>query len=272
MSYANVNGVKLYYEVHGEGTETIVFSHGLLWSGKMFAKQVEALKSKYRCVVYDHRGQGRSEVTPSGYDIENIYQDAVALIQHLNLAPCHFAGLSMGGFVAMRMAARNPELIKSLILMETSADPEPFKFKYNLMNTIVRLFGVKTVTHRVMPIMFGKTFLNDPQRTEEYNFWRNELENNQKTIVRAVQGVIDRKPVFEELSNIACPTLIMVGDEDVATVPAKAKRIQQQIPQAQLVIIRGAGHTSSVEQAEQVNEALRRFLTNTLEKNQKLSS
>ena len=102
MPHIKVNNVKLYYEESGSGTETIVFSHGLLWSGKMFAAQVEHLESRYRVITYDHRGQGRSEVTEQGYDMETVAEDAAELIKALNVAPCHFVGLSMGGFVGMR--------------------------------------------------------------------------------------------------------------------------------------------------------------------------
>lgn len=262
MPQVEVNGTKLFYEIYGNGPETIVFSHGLLWSGKMFEKQVDALKSKYCCVVYDHRGQGRSNVPPSGYDMETIYQDAVELIKTLNLSPCHFAGLSMGGFVAMRIAARNPKLIKSIILMETSADDEPFKFKYNVLNTIVKLLGVSVITSKVMPIMFGQKFLTDPSRKEEYDIWKRHLQSNKKTIVRAVEGVITRQPVYDELPNITVPSLVMVGDQDVATIPEKSERICSQIPQAKFVKIIGAGHSSSVEEPKQVNQAILTFLDN----------
>lgn len=260
MPTINVNGVNLYYEITGKGEETIVFSHGLLWSGQMFAEQVKYFQDGYRCVTYDHRGQGRSEVTASGYDMETVYQDAVALIEQLNLTPCHFVGLSMGGFVAMRIAARRPELLKSIILMETTADPEPNTFKYNILNAIVKLFGVKVVTHSVMKIMFGKTFIADNQRNELRQKWVKKLQSNQKTITRAVEGVITRKGVFDEIANISLPTLVMVGDEDVATIPEKSKRIHQQIKNSKLVIIKGAGHTSSVEEPEQVCKAMEEFL------------
>lgn len=260
MPTININGANLYYEVHGEGPETILFSHGLLWSGKMFEKQVEFFKNKYRCVTYDHRGQGQSEVTDTGYDMENMAKDAIALIEELELEPCHMVGLSMGGFVTMRVAARRPDLLKSVILLETSADPEPNTFKYALLNTIVKLFGVSIVQGQVMPIMFGQTFLKDPNRKEELDQWRKELLKNQKTIVKAVQGVIDRDGVYEEITQIDLPTLIMVGDEDVATIPAKAERIHGQIKESKLVTIAGAGHSSSIEQPEQVNQAISEFL------------
>src|SRR5260370_14114934 len=123
MPIISVNGAALYYEEHGTGPEIIVFAHGLLWSCRMYDAQVALLKERYRCVAFDFRGQGQSEVTRSGYDMETLYEDAVALINQLGCAPCHFLGLSMGGFIGLRLAARHPELMPSLILLETSADP-----------------------------------------------------------------------------------------------------------------------------------------------------
>jgi 3-oxoadipate enol-lactonase len=260
MPTLNVNGVNIHYEISGKGAETIVFSHGLLWSGAMFAEQVKLFQDRYTCVTYDHRGQGQSEVTNDGYDMETVYQDAVGLIEKLHLAPCHFAGLSMGGFVGMRIAARRPDLLKSLMLLETTADPEPNTFKYNILNAIVKLLGVKIVTQPVMKIMFSKTFLSDANKTEIRQAWTKKLQNNKKTITKAVEGVISRKGVFDEIANISLPTLIIVGDEDMATIPEKSYRMHQQIKNSELVIVKGAGHTSTVEEPVQVCKAMDTFL------------
>jgi len=260
MPTINSNGAEIYYEIHGIGPETIVFSHGLLMSGKMFKAQVDYFKARYRCVIYDHRGQGRSQVTEDGYDIDNLTSDAIGLIKELNLGPCHLVGLSMGGFVAMRLAARHRELLKSLILLATSAEIEPFKFKYNLLNTIVKLFGVKAVIGKVMPIMFGQTFLNDPNRQDEVNFWKGEILNNQKTITKSVSGVIQREMVSKELDNVSVPTLVIAGDEDVATTLEKSRNIKLKIPQAHLAVIKRAGHSSTIEEPRQVIEAIEVFL------------
>ncbi len=212
----------------------------------MFYKQVAHLKSRYRCVVYDHRGQGRSQVTEGGYDMDALYADAVGLIEALDLGPCHFAGLSMGGFVGMRVAARRPDLLKSLILMDTSCQEEPFKQKYNTLVSVVKLMGIGAVAGKVMPIMFGTPFLEDKARASERKEWHGYLKQNKKTIVRAVQGVIDRKGIEDELPNIQLPTLVMVGTHDVATVPEKAAHIHELIAGSTLVHLEGAGHTASI--------------------------
>ena len=263
MPKLRVNGAEIYYEDVGSGSQTIVFAHGLLWSCRMFDGQVTALKDRYRCISFDFRGQGQTEVTKDGYDMDTLYEDAAALIETLNLAPCHFAGLSMGGFIGMRLAARRPELLRSLILMETSADPEPTENipRYRQLGMVARYTGLRPVAGRVMPIMFGRTFMSDPTRAADRKLWQQRMAgNDRKGILNALNGVIERQPIYDELGYVTLPTLIMVGDEDVATIPAKAQRIHGAIVGSRLVTIPHAGHTSSVEQPQAVTAAIEEFL------------
>lgn len=255
----------LHYDDTGPASsgETIVFSHGLLWSGAMFAAQVEALRDRYRCISYDHRGQGRSDdVECRNIDLGTVTADAITVVERVARAPVHFVGLSMGGFVGMRIAARRPQLLRSLTLIETSADPEPDAnvLRYRALNLVAQTLGVKVVASQVMPIMFGKTFLTDPARAAEREAWRARLASNRRSIYRAVNGVIERESVFPELGRIVAPTLVMVGEEDVATVPAKAERIARAIAGAELVRIPHAGHSSAIEAPARVSQALEHFL------------
>jgi pimeloyl-ACP methyl ester carboxylesterase len=268
MPKTNINGADIYYEEHGQGQETIVFSHGFLMNGRMFDHQVHALKDRFRCITYDHRGQGRSEVTESGYDIDSITEDAHVLIDYLDAAPCHFVGLSMGGFVGMRLAFRHPGLLKSLTLLETSADPEDANkvTKYKLLNLVARWFGLRIAVGQVMPILFGQTFLHDPAREQEKEAWRESMiATDRLGLSRTLLGFVDRESVRDECRLISLPTLIIVGEEDVATPLAKAQRIQEQIPDSELVIIPNTGHSSPVENPEAVNAALEKFLVRQLD-------
>jgi len=258
-----VNEAALYYEEHGTGSETIVFAHGLLWSCRLFDAQVALLKERYRCVAFDFRGQGQSEVTRSGYDMETLYEDAIALIEQLGCAPCHFLGLSMGGFIGLRLAARHPEFLRSLILLETTADPEPSEHvaKYKQLTFVARWFGLGLVVDRVMPVMFGRTFLGDPVRAGERREWRHRMsENHRLGITRATTGVITRQGIESEIDKITVPTLILVGDEDVAVPPVHSQRLHEHIAGSRLEIIPRAGHTSTVEEPTAVNGAITNFL------------
>jgi len=262
MPSVQVNGTELHYEdTGGEGRETLVFSHGLLLDRRMFDAQAEHFRDRYRVMRYDHRGQGRSARPKArSIDMETLYEDAVALIQHLGIAPCHFVGLSMGGYVGLRLLARRPDLLRSAILLDTSAGPETGDARFRLLNLVARWFGPQPVAKRVLPVMFGRTFLTDPERAAERDLWRQRLLHLDRGIWRAVNGVIERKGVAEELGPPGVPTLIVVGEEDVATPPVLAERLHAALPGSQLVRIPRCGHSSSIEAPRAVNRAIDDFL------------
>lgn len=264
MPMIEVNGTKLYYEDTGPGStgETIAFSHGLLWSTELFAPQIAALRGRYRCVAWDHRGQGRSDPDHRHtISLELVWHDATRLLEQLGCGPVHFCGVSMGGFVAMRMAAFRPELVRSLLLLETSAEQEPLENvgKYRMLTRAVRLLGARLLMRRVQPIMLGKTILTDPTRRGEVERFT-EVMSRRKDIWRAVNGVIDRAPIHGDLGRITAPALIVVGDEDAATPPEKAERLAAGLRGAKLVRVPRAGHSSTVEEPAAVTAAIEDFL------------
>ncbi|MEM7061493.1 MAG: alpha/beta hydrolase [Pseudomonadota bacterium] len=264
MPHADINGARVHFSDTGGDGEALIFSHGLLFSGAMFADQVDHFRDRYRCITFDHRGQGQSEVTGDGYDIETLTADAAGLIRHLDAAPCHFVGLSMGGFVGMRLAAREKELLRSLTLLDTTADPErqDNKNKYSMLNIVARWIGLWAVIGRVMPIMFGQTFLNDPARRSEKERWAKAIVANHRIgITRAVKGVIERTGCSGLLDAIDLPVGIGVGDEDVATEPVKSERLHKAIKNSDFTVFKGAGHSSTIETPNQVNALIERTIT-----------
>ncbi len=265
MTTLELNGTTLYYEDTGPGStgEVIVFSHGLLWGTELFAPQIQALRSRYRCIAWDHRGQGKSAADHRhAIGMELVWQDAVLLLEALCRGTrVHFCGLSMGGFVGMRMASRRPDLLRSLILIETSSEPEPLANlgRYRLLTRVVRLLGARVVKRSVARIMLGETILTDPGRRSEVGRLT-QLMTRRTDIWRAVNGVIDRAGIHDELARIALPTLVLVGDEDRATPRAKSEKIASAIAGATLVQIARAGHSSTVEEPAAVTAALESFL------------
>jgi 3-oxoadipate enol-lactonase len=261
MPTLGVDGVELHYEERGQGVP-IVFSHGLLWSGTMFDAQTAALSSRFRCISYDHRGQGRSSTSPEPYDMERLTADAATLIEKLGAAPCHFVGLSMGGFVGLRLAARRPELLRTLTLVESAAGAEQaFNIvKYRAMSAVARLFGYGPLIGAVMRIMFGRSFLDDAARAPERERLRAELLRLEPVRVdAALDAVIRRPPLDAELARIATPTLVLHGDEDRAIPMARAVATARAIPGARLVVVPRAGHSSSLEAPDAIARELAAF-------------
>jgi pimeloyl-ACP methyl ester carboxylesterase len=257
-----VDGAEIHYEDSGGTGEPVVFAHGLLWNTRLFRFQVEALRAEYRCIAFDFRGQGKSEVTDRGYDIETLARDTEQLIEKLEAAPCHFVGLSMGGFVGIRLAARRPALLRSLSLLDTAADAEPLlnRPKYAAMAALSRVLGFAPFVPQVEKIMFGKSFLEDPSREAMRRDLRGQLLANDRTgTARAVGGILWRKSIEGLLPRIEVPTLVLSGEEDVAIRPARSRRTADAIRGARFQTIPRAGHSSTLENPEAVTGALRKF-------------
>lgn len=255
-----VNGARYHFDDTGGGPEAVVFGHGLLWSGAMFAPQVEALRGRYRCVTFDFRGQGRSEVTERGYGMDALYDDVSKLVDHLGLERFHYVGLSMGGFIGLRFALRQPARLRSLTLLDSAGDAEPWanRPKYRAMALVARALGFKPLLGPISKIMLGASTLADRPRTAALQAELAKVDILGAT--RATIGVVERPSLMAELGRTSTPTLVLHGEEDRAIVPARARATAARIPGAQVVLVPRAGHSSSLENPEGVTAALRDFL------------
>jgi pimeloyl-ACP methyl ester carboxylesterase len=190
--------------------------------------------------------------------IEQCTADATALIEGLG-APVHFVGLSMGGFVGMRVAARRPDLVRSLALLGTAADPEPPEnvSRYRLLNLAARLLGVTgPLADRVVAIMAAESTRTDPARAAELAEVRSQLVANQRSIWKAVNGVLERDGCEHELSQIRCPTTVIRGTEDAAIALPRARRLHEAIAGSRWREVPRAGHSATLEAPAEVNALL----------------
>ena len=263
MPTIKVNGVNLFYKESGSGPETIVFSHGFLMDHTMFEPQRAAFEKQYRVIAYDHRAQGQSEDPGRGYDMSTLADDAAMLVRGLKAAPCHFVGLSMGGFVGMRLAAHHPDLVRTLTLMNTTAMREKYfsRLKYNILAQMVRMFSPGPFTPIAVKELFGRTSRSSPQRREMLNEWTAKLRARPKNVAYSLKAVMNRRQIrADELAAIQCPTLVITGDEDTAQPPANSASLFTGIRGARMINIPGAGHSSSLEQPEAVIAAVRELL------------
>jgi 3-oxoadipate enol-lactonase len=257
-----VNGAELFYKESGRGPETIVFSHGFLMDHSMFEPQRAAFEGQYRVIAYDHRGQGQSQDPGHGHDMETLTEDAAALIRELQAGPCHFAGLSMGGFVGIRLAARHPDLVRSLTLMGTGAEKEPLpsRIRYGFLAQLVKLVSPAPFTPIAQKELFGVTTRNSPAQRPMLDEWTAKLRLRPRNIAKSLLGVMNRKGVTRELGSIRCPTMVIVGEDDTAQPPRNAERLASGIQGARLVRIPGCGHSSSIEAPDAVTAAMREVL------------
>jgi 3-oxoadipate enol-lactonase len=260
---ATVNGTTLAYDDTGpRNGVALVFSHSLFFNRSMFRHQVERFSADYRVVVYDNRGQGESMPAPQELlDMDTLTEDAAALIEHLDLAPCHVLGNSMGGFVALRLAARRPELLRSAVALGSSAEEEHKLAEFGPLVEHMQRHATTDVIDTLMYIMLGDTTLTDPAKEELRQEWRTYMLGLPPAIGDAAYGVIHRKNVVDELAGAAVPVLAIAGAQDHAyPPPLSSQRIADVVPNGRCVTVPHAGHSVALEQPEAVNEHLARHL------------
>lgn len=252
----------------GSGPETVVLSHSYLVDHRQFEAQIEALSNRFRVVAFDHRDHGASDRATASYDLDRLVADAEAVIDATDAAPCHFVGLSTGGFAGMRLALRSPQLLHSLTLMDTSGQAEPLvaRTKYRALLAILGLAGTRPVLGSAMRSMFSSRFLRDPSRQSEVGTWRSRIAGNDpQALIRFGRAIFARDDVLEQLRHLQTPTLVVVGEQDRSLPVSRARALAAAIPTARLEIVPDAGHLSTIEQPEQINGLLLGFLDDVAE-------
>jgi 3-oxoadipate enol-lactonase len=201
MAMIDVNGTTLAYDETGPNDATaIVFSHSLFLDRHMFDYYLANLSSNYRVVTYDHRGQGESATAPlEELDMDTLTADAAALIQALDLGPCHFAGNSMGGFISLRLAARRPDLLRSAIALNSSAEVEHELAAFEPLVEAMKTTGTDELIDALMHIMFGDTSI--AQQTPQAKHWRSHMLALPNSIGNSAHQVIHRRAILDELAS-----------------------------------------------------------------------
>ena len=259
----NAGDAELFVREVGEGPEAVVLSHSYLVDHRQFDAQIAALSGEHRVVAYDQRDHGQSDRAGKGYDLDTLVSDAEAVIDQLSAAPCHFVGLSTGGFVGMRLAVRRPEQLRSLTLMDTSAERETWfqRAKYRALLTVLGIAGTGPVLRSAMSAMFSRTFLRDPEKQDEVAIWRQRIGGEDAdALIRFGKAIFAREEFVDQLRELELPTLVLVGAQDRSLPPRHSRTIADTVPGAQLVVIPDAGHLSTIEQPDAVNEVLLPFI------------
>jgi pimeloyl-ACP methyl ester carboxylesterase len=226
----------------------------------MWDAQVERLSDHYRVIAPDLRGFGRS-IRHDPFSIESLADDIHLFLEQLGAVPCVLAGLSMGGYVALAYAKKYQSDLRGLILVDTkaAADTAEGKQGRQKMIDLARLSGAQGVAEQMLPKMLAPGTLQS--RPDVVKSMRTMMEGcSPQTIEHALVAMRDRPDRTGELPSIKVPALVIVGDGDAIIPPDVAEGMSTAIPSAKLETIRGAGHMSPMEQPEQVNRAIERFM------------
>lgn len=256
MSTAVLNGIKLYYEVYGQGTP-LVLMHGFAGTAESWKPQIPALSAKYRLILYDARGHWRSESPRSAdlYSHDIFADDLRALLDHLDAEAAIVGGLSMGGVIALTYYFKHPERVRALILADSGPgfrNPERRAEWTRSRETVAQLLeegGMPAFAKSKYALLDYYTAPNIMLQHDPTGL----AHVNRKVLVIPDSQLIDRLP------EIRVPTLVLVGADDTDFLGA-GEVMARKIPGAVHVVIPKAGHGANVDQPEAFNHAILDFL------------
>ena len=250
MARANLNGIEIDYEATGAGP-AVLLSHGYSATRRMWDDQHRALGERYRVISWSMRGHGATEspAEPTRYSAPLTIADMKALLGHLGVERAVIGGLSLGGYVSLGFALEHPRMTRALVICDSgpgyrSADAR------EAWNARARERAVALETR-------GLDALGASREVRESA----SLHQSAQGLAHAARGMLAQEGsrVIDGLTGIRVPTLIIVGDQDQPFL-APCEYMAKKIPGARLEVIRGAGHSSNLDQPDAFNRVLLDFL------------
>lgn len=244
----------------GEGP-AVVFAHGTLMDRTMFRPQLEALSDEYRCIAYDLRA--RTDRHADEYDLYDLADDLDALLDALAVDSCVLAGMSMGGFAALRFAERYPERLDGLVLIDSQVTPhgESDVEQYGQMIEQTRAAGdvPEGLADITKNLLFGATTIEE--RPDLVDHWVDRwLTYPGEAVYRETSSWLHRPDFTDEAGAVDVPALVVHGEEDISIELSEAEATVEALPDARLETIPNAGHSSNLENPAAANAAIREFL------------
>jgi pimeloyl-ACP methyl ester carboxylesterase len=257
MSMITLNGLDVYYETRGRG-DPVLLVHGLGSSTEDWEPQVDALAREFMVVAYDVRGHGRTAKPAGTYTVAQFADDASALIRSLRLAPVHVVGLSMGGMIAFQLAADHPELVRSLVIVNSGPEMVLRTFKERLgiaqRRLIVRLMGMR----KMGEVLADKLLPGAEHAARRGVFADRWARNDKRAYLRALSALVGWS-VTAKLPGISQPVLVVAADQDYTPVAWK-EWYTALMPNARLAVIPASRHMMPVERPQLFHDALLPFL------------
>lgn len=264
MSTTKIGLETIYYDEYGSG-EPIILIPGLGGTRFGWIKQLVPFSKKYRVINIDNRDGGNSEQSASSYDINDMTNDVVGLIENLNLGSVYVVGISMGGFIAQYLALKHPEYIKKMVLVSTSSGgsshvypkPEIFSLLNHNPNE-----DVKTRVRNLQTLITGPGFVdNHPEDIERAVEYAIKLPMPHEAYQRQLSAAKTHNKVGtrEYLSRISVPTLVIHGECDPIMPYPNGQVLATEIPGAKFLSLPNVGHLPHIEVTDTFNKAVLDF-------------
>ena len=262
MPIAKVNGIDLYYEIHGSG-HPLVLIRGLGSNADHWYEQVPAFSAHYQTVVFDNRGIGRSEKPDGPFTISMMADDTVGLMDALQIAKAHVLGVSLGGLIAQQIALDHADRVDGLILCCTGCGGAHTVRQPGFENRAApeALYGRsrEAAEQAQLNLFAAETIQSHPEVVQKYLETSRKHPPDADVLMRQRQAV-EAFDSYEELPRIKAATLILTGAEDALVPPENSRILAQRISGSRLEIVPGGGHQVLIEQSEAVNRIVLEFL------------
>ena len=237
----------------------VVLSHALGLDLSMWDAYAARLATTHPVLRYDQRGHGGSAAPAGPYTMDALVDDAARVIREWGRGPVAFVGLSMGGMVGQGLAIRHPELVRALVLANTTSRyPDAAQTAWTQRIDTVQTQGMAGIADAVV-----ERYLHADHRAahpQEAQALREQLLRNAPAGYVAACHAVRSVDWQDRLGSIACPTLVIAGRRDVGATPEMAQAIAERIPGATLKVFDDASHLSVAEQPQQFAQAVESFL------------
>ena len=262
MPRIEANGIGIHYEERGQG-DPLLLIMGLGADGSLWEDHVAAWEGRYRCLLMDNRGAGRSDKPAGPYTTRMMAEDAAGLMAALGIERAHVAGISMGGAIAQELALAHPGLVRSLALISTWPRCNAYAATAFRMLEKMRAVASPADFAQLLQLwIYAPPFYeNTANRDELRQAQVDAAEEPMPLHAFAAQcAACITHDALERLAEIAAPTLITVGERDIFTPPAFAQAIHERVPDSELVTFPGCGHVHHWEDLERFNRTVLGFL------------
>ncbi|WP_129676845.1 alpha/beta fold hydrolase [Candidatus Chloroploca sp. Khr17] len=261
MMETYLNGIRLAYEDEGTGPPLLLL-HAFPFNGAMWNDQVAVLRDRYRVIVPDLRGFGKSGAPNEVYFMQQYADDLALLLATLSIKQATVIGLSMGGYIAFELWRSHRSLINGLVLADTraGADSSEGKVARETNACLVESQGSAAIADILLPKLIAPGASDELRASLRASI----SATSPAGIAGALRGMALRPDSTVDLPTIAVPVLVIVGTEDTLTPPSEAHLMQKYLPESELALIEGAGHLSNLEQPASFNAVLSAFLDRRL--------